>query len=393
MSILNRAMANAGIASTKAKTNGQAHRESWHGLQADTNPKPQPGPVFETMSSVKMKSVTWLWPNRIPEGKLSILCGDPNLGKSTLAFDIAARVSQGRPFPDCQKVITPTTPGDVIIMSCEDAADDTIAPRLYAAEADLSRIHTLRARYHATPDFIDMIALSDGMRYMHEALEQKPETRLIIIDPLSAYMGTSDSHKDADVRRVLGPLSDFASKFNVAILGLLHLNKNAGTKANYRVMGSIAFGAAARAVWMCSADQNDPDRTLFLPIKNNLGHKVEGLAYRVVGRDTPVGSAGAIEWLDGDVSISADEALSEPKSTSARDEAMAWLTKRLTDGPVESKVIFAEAKELGFKEATLNRAKRDLEVMSRYIDFGELSKKCWITKERWPHYQVPTTTY
>src|SRR5438270_421749 len=91
------------------------------------------------LSDIKTEQLHWLWEKRIPRGKLITLDGDPGLGKSLLTLDLAARITTGRPVPDG----TPGVQGSVILIAPEDAATDTIKPRVEAAGGDPSHIRPL----------------------------------------------------------------------------------------------------------------------------------------------------------------------------------------------------------------------------------------------------------
>ena len=167
--------------------------------------------------------------------------GDPGLGKSVLSLDLAARVSTGAPWPHAAGR---SDIGDVLILSAEDDPADTIVPRLMAVGADLNRIFILKGVKKG--DQVQYFSLAEDLLALEAALTS--QTRLIIIDPISAYLGETDSHVNTSVRSVLAPLAELASKTGAAVLAISHLNKGQGA-AIYRVQGSIAFTAAARAVW------------------------------------------------------------------------------------------------------------------------------------------------
>ena len=144
--------------------------------------------------------------------------------------------------------------GGVVMLSAEDDAADTIRPRLDAAGADCSRVSLLagvsRFDLEANERFLATFNLARDLRALEEAIESTPDCRLVVIDPISAFCGATDSHKNADVRGLLAPLSELAQRQHVAVVGVNHLNKSgAGGPAIYRTMGSLAFVAAARAAW------------------------------------------------------------------------------------------------------------------------------------------------
>ena len=201
--------------------------------------------------------------------------------------------------------------------------------------------------------------------------------KLIIIDPITAYLGATDSHKTADVRALLAPVSELAARFGVAIVTISHLNKSGGSEAMGRVTGSGAFVAAARGAYLIQKDAEDSSRRLFLPIKNNLGVDDAGLAFRIVERETNGGiRAPAIEWEDGRVTISADEALAAANANDGEEgaalrEAVEFLSGELKDGPVSQRTIKADATANGISERTLRRAKSTLGVVTHKMGMKE----------------------
>lgn len=327
-------------------------------------------PIVVKLADVKAETITWLWPGRVASGKLTLLAGDPGLGKSLVSLDIAARVSTGTCWPDCT---TGSARGGVVLLSAEDDPADTIRPRLDAAGADVSRISLIRAVEWFDGDAGQRVTRSFSLERdaaaLDEAIEQTPDCRLVIIDPISAYLGNTDSHKNADVRGLLTPLSELAQRRRVAVLAVTHLNKSAGP-AMYRSMGSLAFVAAARAVWAVVKDQEDSSKRLMLPIKNNLAADTSGLSYSVV---VPHG-APCLAWSDQPVTITVDDALAagrddDPRGSERRD-AKAWLGEVLGDGPMEAKEVKRQANAGGPAWHTVRRAKDDLHVNAYREGFG-----------------------
>ncbi|MFZ4576083.1 MAG: AAA family ATPase [Phycisphaerales bacterium] len=322
--------------------------------------------VLTSLDGVETREVQWLWPLRVPLGKFTLFQGDPCVGKSFVTMDMAARVSTGRAWPDCPAQVNPI--GMVVLLSAEDDAADTIKPRLLALDGDPKRVHILEGVRRRIDERPDQFSLEGDVARLGRALEQLREARLIVIDPISAYLGSVDSHTNADVRRVLAPLADLAGRANVAIVGVTHLNKSGGTKAIYRSTGSLAFVAAARASWCFQKDPDDPDRRLMLPIKNNLARECTGLAYRIVGDDPP-----RLEWDTEPVTITADEAFASEGVTGDdrnRIEAAAeWLDAQLRLGPMLADDVIRQGKEAGHTERTLNRAKKRVGIKSRKDGF------------------------
>jgi RecA-family ATPase len=210
--------------------------------RADSEPLLQCSTI--RLSDVTPEQVEWLWRERFAIGKLSLLVGDPGQGKSFLTLDIAARVSRGAAWPD--NPWEPQQPGDVILLGAEDDLGDTTRPRLDALAADVSRIIAIKGAKLEGDDHDRMINLATDLASIRKVVQSANQPRAIIIDPVSAYLGSTDSHKNAEVRSVLAPLSDLAAELRVAVIAVSHLRKGEGA-ALYRTMGSLAFIAAARS--------------------------------------------------------------------------------------------------------------------------------------------------
>ena len=301
-------------------------------------PKPRRGDqlVIRRASDIEPQPVKWLWPNRIAIGKVTIVAGEPGLGKSQLTCAMAAAVTTVVQWP-CDE--GQALPADVIILSAEDDAADTIRPRLDAAGAAAASVLIV------SPCKVRM-AVGGGhsiCRRICWRLNRRSRRRdalLVIIDPMSSYLGKVDSHKNAELRAVLEPLGEMAARLGVAVLAITHFSKSGSGSANNRFIGSIAFVAAARAAYIVVRDPEDGDRRLFLPTKNNVGPEGSGLAFRVglkgIGGDI---FAPMILW-EGAVTTTAEEALATKngKSGSApeRENAEAFLRTILADRPLPS---------------------------------------------------------
>jgi putative DNA primase/helicase len=317
-------------------------------------------------NTIEPQTVRWLWPGRIALRKITLLASDPGLGKSLVTIDLVARVTRGKLWP-LENATAPE--GSALILSAEDDPADTMVPRLMAADADLLRVKLLdcvRETSVSGNPFDRGFSLERDVQLLERELSLMPDCRLIVVDPISAYLGGTDTHRNADVRALLTPLIKLAQRHDVAIIAVSHLNKGTGLHANYRVTGSIAFTATARAVYLIAKDPDDPKRRLIMPIKNNLAEDETGLAYRI--NVTPDGIA-FIEWDDQFVSVTPDEVFNPDPDSSAKDEAMAFLLDILGNGPASAKVVLAAAREAGIAERTLHRAKKALRVVSGKSNF------------------------
>jgi RecA-family ATPase len=321
------------------------------------------------LADVEPKPINWLWPDRIARGKLTLISGDPGLGKSLITVALASAVSNGGRWP----VGGGYAPlGSVILLSEEDALADTIRPRLDAAGADCSRVHALRMIQELNEDgeiINRSFNLASDVERLAAIVEKLGDVALIQIDPISAYLGGTDSHKNADVRALLSPLSDLAERFDVAIVVVTHLNKGSGS-AMYRSVGSIAFTAAARTAWAVTKDKDEPARRLMLPVKNNLGNDESGMAYRV---ETAANEAPFIMWEPETIEVDINDALSRDSDElrTERDEAKEWLQVELYNGPVLCTDLQKSARDAGHSWSTVRRAKRELGIKSKRSGFHQ----------------------
>lgn len=327
---------------------------------------------FLRLSEVEPELVEWLWPGRIPLGKLTIIDGDPGLGKSTLAGgEIAARVTTGSPWPDGQ----PCPRGAVVLLSAEDGLGDTIRPRLDAHGADSSLVVAFEAvEYGPDEERLPSLAL-DVARI--ESAVRREGALLVIVDVLMAFLGSrTDSYRDQDIRSALMPLVKMAERTGCAVICLRHLSKTGGPNALYRGGGSIGIIGAARAGLLVAPDPEDPTRRVLAVTKNNLAAPVPALAFRLVPDDER--GCARIEW-DGETAHTAADLLvtTDPEERSAGDEAVAFLTDLLADGPVPAKKVKAAARDAGIAERTLDRAKKRAGVTTTRDGFGAEGKWLW----------------
>jgi putative DNA primase/helicase len=333
-----------------------------------------PGPVLVRLADVEPREIRWLWPGRVPLGRITLLVGRSGVGKSFLTCDMAARVSTGTPWPDGSDCPA----GSVILVSAEDDPADTIRPRLDAHYADVQKVHLLSAVRRLGPDGRPhevLFTLAD-VAALESALKALPDCRLIVVDPIGSFLGgDTDAHRDNEVRGVLAPVAKLAEKYGPAVLVVAHRRKSTGSIADDLALGSRAFTGIARAVWHLSRDKENKVRRLLLPGKNNLAPEGNGLAFSIVG-DPP-----AIAWEHDPVTMSADDALAvengggddhkpgpEPE---AMTQAAEWLAGELADlqeHPVKD--LKDAAKGAGLVWRTVQRASQRLGVKVHRGSFG-----------------------
>ncbi len=275
------------------------------------------------MADVRPETVSWLWHPYIARGKLTILEGDPGLGKSWLTCALAAGVSHGRGLPGAE----PFEPGNVLMLSAEDGLGDTLRPRLDAVGADVSRVFAL-----AEPLTFDTAGL---IRLETRILEYSPS--LVVIDPLFAFTGGKvDIHRANECRAISAPLAAIAERCGCALLAVRHLGKSrGGGHALNAGIGSIDFAAAARSVLLVGADPDEPGKRAVVQIKNNLAPHGEAVGYTLEG--------GQFYWT-GASDLTAGRILApatEDEERSSVAEAMDFLRTALSDGARDAKAIEA----------------------------------------------------
>lgn len=229
------------------------------------------------LSKVEPETVRWLWPDRVPLGKLTLLDGDPGLLKSTLTLDLAARLSRGASMPD-GSVPEIEGPAGTVLLTAEDGLADTVRPRLDAAGGDAEWVAVVKHVPTADGD-LRLPHVEDTLE-LGRALDTV-DANLLVVDPLMAFLPPEvNSHRDQDVRRALAPLAELADDTGVAVVAIRHLNKSGGSNPKYRGDGSIGLIGAARSGLLVAEDPDAPDtRRILAPTKANLSEPAPSLAY------------------------------------------------------------------------------------------------------------------
>jgi hypothetical protein len=350
--------------------------------------------VLVRADKMKPESINWAWKNRFAFGKLAVLAGDPGLGKSTILIELAALHSIGGEFP-CGEGRAQQC--EALILTAEDGLRDTLIPRLMAAGADLEKIHFLTGTKGEGTDDESLFDLGRDMPALRKALKEHPNIRILIIDPLTAYLGPIKAKENSEVRRVLAPLVKLIEETGVLAIGNNHLNKSAG-KALYRVLDSIAFVAVGRTVHLVIKDADNPDNRKLICDKTNIGSKPLGLTYLVQKTWITAPETGEeietsrICWGTSHIDESADEALGDSAEPTHKDEAIDFLRKILANGPVAVADIEAEAQAarvLGASQSISQskpfRAARDaLGVISNRAGFGRSGSWTWALPSKVP---------
>ncbi len=330
-------------------------------------------PVLVRLADVEPESVRWLWPGRLPRGRLALLAGMPGLGKSFATCDFASRVSTGTPWPDGSAC----DPGSVLLVTAEDDAGDTIRPRLDAHGADVSKIHLLQGvhRLDRRGKPVEAPFMLENLEPLEQALDTLSNVRLVVVDPVGSFMGARiDSRSDTEVRSVLGPLATLANRADAAVLLIAHVRKATAQHADDLVLGSRAYTGLARAVLHLFTDPDDQQRRLLLPGKMNLTAPPPGLSYTITGDPTRV------VWSDSPTTWTATDVLAATGGRGRQDdddEPAQWLRDVLSSGPIPS----SEVKELGetdgFKWRTVQAAKSRIGAIATREGFDSGARWVW----------------
>jgi hypothetical protein len=352
--------------------------------------------ILVRADSLKPESISWAWRNRFAFGKMAMIAGDPGLGKSTILVDIVATHSRGAYFPCGEGKATLC---DSVFLTAEDGLRDTLVPRLIAAEADMSKIHFLTGtKTEGANDEVAMFDITRDIAALRKVFEQNPEIKILVIDPLTAYLGSGTKAKEnSDVRRVLTPLIKLIEEFGVLLLANNHLNKSGG-KALYRVLDSIAFVALGRTIHLVVADAEIPHNRKVICDKSNIGSKPLGLTY-IIQQHWIKGEQGEeietsrISWGTKHIDETADEALNpETGETTSTELAVEFLRTVLAKGRVAVHDIESEARQAGLLGETqrINLSKPfrsacdDLHVVKTRQGFGPGGGWYWSLPETSP---------
>jgi len=334
----------------------------------DNGDRPADVAVVVKLADVNREEVEWEWEARLPHRRIVLVEGDPGVGKSWLVLAIGAAITTGAPLPG---QTAPREPGKVLLLTAEDGLADTVRPRMEDMAADLQRVKVLTAMRNEEgnerhPSLVDDLGAV-------ETVLSEGGYKLLIIDPLNAYLGvTLDTHRDAALRAALTPLALLAERWGVIVLCIRHLTKGGRDKAIYRGQGNIAYTAAARVVFLVGANPDDPQERVLACIKNNLAPLPPALAFEL--RD------GQFLWR-GITDVTAAAMLAPDRDEGERGalaEAEDFLRQLLADGPMEVTQMEEERKGAGITVATLRRAKEALSVVSaRQGGLAEKGRWAW----------------
>ncbi|MEQ8659149.1 MAG: AAA family ATPase [Hyphomicrobiales bacterium] len=307
-------------------------------------------PLFKTLADIKARKIEWLWEPRIPYDKMTIMEGDPELGKSYLCMHLAALVTTGGSLPDGQIV----EQGNVLYISSEDDAADTIRPRMEQMGADLSRVRVLDGF---------LVRTEKGQEQLREEMEEFPPD-LVVIDTLYSFLSDKvDLGKPTSIRASLHALDRLFKEFGPAVIIIRHWTKGGKGKAIYRGVGSIDVIGVVRTGLVVAKHPENNNLRVLAQVKNNIGPKAQSLTYEIVPQKDGM---PIITW-HGATNYTADdlEMQGGRDGESEYDRAVAFLKEALSGGPVQAPELFQRAAELDISRPTLNRAKKEAGAVSK----------------------------
>jgi hypothetical protein len=334
-----------------------------------SEPQSDEGLQVDKASMLRPQPVTWLWKEWLPEGMLTIVAGQQAQGKTTICMGIAATVSSGGRFPDGAK----PRQGNVLIWSGEDIPEIGLIPKLMAMGADLDNVYFVGDMYSKGEKITFQPA--KHMDALLRSIEKIGNVKLLIIDPIVSAVG-GDDHKNNDVRRALQPIIDAAAISGMAVIGITHYRKGSAENAAIeRVMGSLAYTAAARSVWCVGRQENSEGKSENILVRAKSSYSINGggFKYTIQGKHLKKESLHTTEILWGEyIEGNPDDLLIEPsendkENISALDKAKEFIVEYLTD-ITPSDEFMKDAMQAGISKRTMIRARDELGVEAKKSD-------------------------
>ena len=334
------------------------------------------------LSDVKPEEVQWLWKPYLPIGKITLLEGDPESGKSYLSLAIAAHITRGESLRAYGTQAAETrTPRNVVLLTGEDGTADTVVPRFLKLGGDPGRVFQVRSILQTQGDRdVELSITLDAVGHIESALrDYQPE--LVVVDPFQSFLGKHiDMHRANEIRPVLDGLAKLGAKHSCAFLLIRHLKKDMSGGANYRGLGSIDIYAAARSVLL--AGKNPLPAKVGDLLRTDAAGKLKDENTRCVFAQSKCSltkSGPAISYdicesgltLNGPVSVTPDDILQVVAKLSQREDIEDWLTKFLTDGQKTAKEVKQAGKPLGFSERQLSNTAERLGILRKPSGFGK----------------------
>jgi putative DNA primase/helicase len=328
------------------------------------------------LSDISCKDQPWFWPGFIPNHTVTLLAGNGGVGKSALLLYIAAQTTTGRKFSYCGFDVT-LKQGKVIIMSAEDDPEYQLKPKLLAAGANQEMIDLIKCKLVGNSTKKKLINLLNDLDVLEKYIQDQGNVRLIIIDPISYFVGDLREERNSEVIHFLDELKDFAKRNNLAIILNKHLRKkgtNSGgaVSASSEIGGSAAWVTSPRITWIISNDHENPNIKIISNPKNNLANtQEECLAYQIIESTFDdkgvLFKSNTIQWEARTYRRNADDALSkEQYQKSAQNAAVEYIYKHLKENGVSQyKAIYEAALYAGISDRQMRAAKKYIKEQCR----------------------------
>jgi putative DNA primase/helicase len=322
-------------------------------------------------SEVIPKKIDWLFDQMFPLGEVSLIAGDGGVGKSTLLMKIAALISHGG-FFDAGIFKLKIPQGNVVILSVEDRKETIVIPRIIAAGGNLNNVYIIEGEEetdHYGLTFEDIIRFDQDLSRLNKTLEDIGNIKLIIIDPISSYIGDINDYKNTDVKKMIAKLTAIARQHQAVVLLNHHLSKSSGnnSKASGRVMGSTAYTTSPRAVYVVERSDNSKNKREVAPLKNNYGNDKDGFAYEIESFQLENNiSTTRINLLPDLICKTANDLLADEDARFEKTEvgrAKQFLFNLLKNGSKESSEIKKLAIAYDLNDMSLKRARIELMII------------------------------
>ncbi|MCK1403589.1 AAA family ATPase [Bradyrhizobium sp. 4] len=313
------------------------------------------------------REIRWLWRPFIPFSFITTVAGDGEVGKTTAVYDILARLTTGDPMPrigDEPELLH--QPGSIVILCKEDDPGYMIRPRLEAAGADMDHVHmvVVERRGSRKDQGVELLGrLDNTLVDLERIICQLGDVRAVLADPITDFAGDISLYKEDQVRRLLGPIAQLASKYGFAWVNILHLIKDGSKKPRQRILGSVGLVNISRSVIMVGKSAVTGRRFLMME-KANLWPERKAVAFEIGSYSgQPV-----VDW-EGDYEEVDLEAVLAGKSAhvTKQQQAVLFLQKWLAEGAMSSKDVEAAAEDIGISFATFKAAKREAGVVAKRL--------------------------
>jgi len=351
-------------------------------------------------TSVKAEPMKWLWQDRIPDGAITWVVGQPGNAKSLFTIEVAACASTGRDYPDGAK--NAQGPVKVLMFCGEDDLGKTVVPRLMAAGADLKNIRFLDSKsFRETVGDTKIpgrsIDLDKDMELLLGLIKANPDIKLMVADPITGIFGAKQITKDQEVNPILEQLVDLCKETGLVFLGVCHTPKRQTNSATEKIAGGSAVAGKCRAAFMLSHDPDSDDRHahVMTMIKGNLTGKKSGLKYRTVEHSlTDEIRIAKIEWGEATDDVADDVLAKQNRKPEERDRQIdkceAFLLTFLAQGPRRSPEVYEAGERQGFSSPTVKRALKA--IAGHHIDRRGKGQGYWMSLEPNPVFDEPVGT-